>query len=63
MTAPANRWLSPPILLGAIGLLGSVFMFWMLFESRVTRLETNYENVSAQMVRANDKLDRLIERR
>jgi hypothetical protein len=69
MRAATDRWLTPGNLFGMLGMLGAIIAAWMSFDSRVTRVESDYKsavehyNISTKRLdRIEDKLDRLIER-
>lgn len=63
MTAPRagseSRWLTPGVLFGAFGMIASVFAAWMSFDSRITRVESSYENTAKQLDRLERKVDEL----
>ena len=60
MNGPAhgNRWVTLGSLFGVLGMLGAFFVWWMSFDSRLARVETEVQRLD----RMENKLDRLIER-
>ena len=58
-----NRWTTPGVLFGILGMVASIIAAWLSFESRVTKVETSYDAMDKRLGRMDDKLDRLIERR
>lgn len=55
-----NRWLSPGVVFGVLGMAGAVGAAWMGFESRVTKIETAYSDVYRRLGQIEGKLDDLI---
>lgn len=56
-----NNWMSPGLLLGIVGMLGSVGGAWAMFEGRISRVEQSYQFSDSRLNRIESKLDRLIE--
>jgi len=57
-----NRWLTPGVLFGVLGMIASIGAAWVTFESRIARGEEAIASLSKRFERVEDKLDRLIER-
>lgn len=53
--------MSPGLLLGIVGMLGSVGGAWAMFEGRISRVEQSYQFSDSRLNRIESKLDRLIE--
>ncbi len=53
--------MSPGLILGIVGMLGSVHGAWAMFEGRISRIEQSYQDSDARLNRIELKLDRLIE--
>lgn len=58
-----NKWLTPGVLFGVLGMAGAIAAAWMSFDSRLTTVESDYRATERRLERMDDKLDRLIERR
>ena len=56
-----NNWMSPGLLLGIVGMLGSVGGAWAMFEGRISKVEQSYQFSDSRLNRIVLKLDRLIE--
>lgn len=54
--------MSPGLLLGIVGMLGSVGGAWAMFEGRISRVEQSYQFSDSRLTRIENKLDRLIEK-
>jgi len=62
MSEPSgNNWMSPGLLLGIVGMLGSVGGAWAMFEGRISKVEQSYQFSDSRLNRIELKLDRLIE--
>jgi hypothetical protein len=58
-----SSWrLTPGVVLGILGMFGAIAGAWMSFESRITRVESDYRTTVERLDRMDNKLDRLIER-
>ena len=65
-----NKWTTPQALFAVIGMLMAIAAAWMAFESRITAVEQTNIFLKEQVIRTDnkldkigDKIDRLIERR
>ena len=58
--SPENRWLSPGVLFGVLGMAGAIFSAYATLGSRITTVETNLESGVKRLDRIEDKLDRII---
>ena len=56
-----NNWMSPGLLLGIVGMLGSVGGAWAMLEGRISKVEQSYQFSDSRLNRIELKLDRLIE--
>lgn len=57
-----NNWMSPGLILGIVGMFGSVGGAWAMFEGRISRVEQSYQFSDSRLTRIENKLDRLIEK-
>ncbi len=53
--------MSPGLLLGIVGMLGSVGGAWAMLEDRISKVEQSYQFSDSRLTRIENKLDRLIE--
>lgn len=53
--------MSPGLLLGIVGMLGSINGAWAMFEGRISKVEQSYQFSDSRLNRIELKLDRLLE--